>query len=182
MNEIEIHKIQTPVGEMLIGTIDNSCCLLDFKMRKSSEKLLNNLKSLRKATFVERVNALHVQVESELNEYFNRERETFEFDVSFTGTEFQKRVWNELRNIPYGKTISYLQLAKRIGDQKAVRAVAQANGKNILAIVIPCHRVIASNGKLQGYGGGLNVKKKLLRLEDQTKYQSEYVLKQLEDL
>jgi methylated-DNA-[protein]-cysteine S-methyltransferase len=81
------------------------------------------------------------------------------------GTDFQKKVWNELLKIPYGKTISYLELAKRIGDEKYIRAAASANGKNKLAIFIPCHRVIGSNGSLTGYSGGIENKKRLLELE-----------------
>lgn len=102
---------------------------------------------------------------NQLKEYFNRKRETFDFQLEIIGTDFQKKVWNELIKIPYGETISYHQLAIKLGDKKSIRAAASANGANPLPIVIPCHRVIGSDGNLVGYRGGLDVKKKLLELE-----------------
>ena len=101
----------------------------------------------------------------QLKEYFKRERKEFNLKLEIIGTEFQKRVWKELLNIPYGQTITYNQLAINLGDKKAIRAAAAANGANPLPIVIPCHRVIGSDGNLVGYGGGLEVKQKLLELE-----------------
>lgn len=101
----------------------------------------------------------------QLKEYFKRERKEFNLKLEIIGTEFQKRVWKELLNIPYGQTITYNQLAINLGDKKAIRAAAAANGANPLPIVIPCHRVIGSDGNLIGYGGGLEVKQKLLELE-----------------
>jgi methylated-DNA-[protein]-cysteine S-methyltransferase len=97
--------------------------------------------------------------------YFAGELETFDLSLAPQGTPFQQRVWSELRNIPYGETISYGELARRIGNSNASRAVGLANGSNPIPIVIPCHRVIGSNGKLTGYGGGLPIKEKLLALE-----------------
>lgn len=102
----------------------------------------------------------------QLDEYFSGERKTFDFPVKQEGTLFQEKVWDELVNIPYGKTISYLQLSERIGNAKAIRAVGTANGRNNLPIVIPCHRVIGSDGSLTGYGGGLWRKKWLLEHEN----------------
>ena len=104
---------------------------------------------------------------SELEEYFNGQRKTFNLPLKLEGTEFQKKVWQELIKIPYGKTISYKELAKAVGNEKACRAVGMANNKNKIMIVIPCHRVIGSNGDLTGYAGGLNIKKQLLELEAQ---------------
>lgn len=101
----------------------------------------------------------------QLKEYFKRERKEFNLKLEIIGTEFQKRVWKELLNIPYGQTITYNQLAINLGDKKAIRAAAAANGANPLPVVIPCHRVIGSDGNLVGYGGGLEVKQKLLELE-----------------
>ena len=108
----------------------------------------------------------------ELNEYFNSKRTDFTFKLKPQGTDFQKKVWQELQNIPFGKTISYLDLAKKIGDVKAIRAVASANGKNPLWIVVPCHRVIGTNGSLTGYAGGLWRKKWLLEHENPTNQRS----------
>jgi len=98
-------------------------------------------------------------------QYFNGERRVFDFVMNQDGTEFQKKVWNELFNIPFGKTISYLDLARKLGDTKVIRAAASANGKNNIVIVVPCHRVIGSNNDLVGYGGGLWRKRWLLEHE-----------------
>jgi len=108
----------------------------------------------------------------QLKEYFNGEREHFSIKLNPQGTEFQKRVWEELQIIPYGKTLSYLELSKQLGDLKAIRAVANANGKNPLWIIVPCHRVIGSDGSLTGYAGGLHRKQWLLEHESPYKQQS----------
>ncbi|WP_347923158.1 methylated-DNA--[protein]-cysteine S-methyltransferase [Pontimicrobium sp. SW4] len=108
----------------------------------------------------------------QLEEYFNGERTDFSLKLNPQGTDFQKRVWNALLAIPYGKTTSYLQLSKDLGDVKAIRAVANANGKNPLWIIVPCHRVIGSDGSLTGYAGGLNRKQWLLEHESPYKQQS----------
>ena len=108
----------------------------------------------------------------QLQEYFRGERTTFSIDLNPEGTDFQKKVWNGLLEIPYGKTCSYLELSKDLGDPKAIRAVAAANGKNPLWIIVPCHRVIGSNGSLTGYAGGLHRKKWLLEHESPAKQTS----------
>lgn len=108
----------------------------------------------------------------QLREYFEGMRKDFSLILNPQGTDFQKRVWKALQDIPYGKTVSYLELSKKLGDVKAIRAVAAANGKNPLWIVIPCHRVIGSDGSLTGYAGGLHRKKWLLAHESPVKQQS----------
>jgi methylated-DNA-[protein]-cysteine S-methyltransferase len=108
----------------------------------------------------------------QLNEYFEGKRNSFDLTLNPTGTDFQQRVWKLLLEIPYGKTVSYLTLSKKLGDVKAIRAVAGANGKNPLWIVVPCHRVIGSDGSLTGYAGGLSRKKWLLEHESPVKQQS----------
>ncbi|WP_298485156.1 methylated-DNA--[protein]-cysteine S-methyltransferase [uncultured Maribacter sp.] len=108
----------------------------------------------------------------QLHEYFKEERKVFNLTLNPEGTSFQKKVWKALKDIPYGKTISYMDLSKTLGDPKAIRAVAAANGKNPLWIVVPCHRVIGSDGSLTGYAGGLHRKKWLLELESPSKQQS----------
>jgi methylated-DNA-[protein]-cysteine S-methyltransferase len=108
----------------------------------------------------------------QLNDYFEGKRTSFNLKLNPSGTFFQKQVWNELQQIPYGKTISYLDLSKKLGDVKAIRAVANANGKNPLWIVVPCHRVIGTDGSLTGYAGGLHRKKWLLQHESPSKQQS----------
>lgn len=109
---------------------------------------------------------------NQLNDYFAGNRKVFDFKINPQGTEFQQRVWQELLNIPFGKTMSYLDLSKKLGDVKAIRAVASANGKNPLWIVVPCHRVIGTNGSLTGYAGGLWRKKWLLEHESPNQQQS----------
>ena len=108
----------------------------------------------------------------QLQEYFNGKRTEFSLQINPSGTDFQLKVWQELLNIPYGKTYSYLELSKKLGDVKAIRAVASANGKNPLWIVIPCHRVIGSDGSLTGYAGGLWCKKWLLEHENPVKQET----------
>ena len=108
----------------------------------------------------------------QLQDYFAGKRTTFTFPLNPSGTDFQKKVWNELLHIPFGKTCSYLELSKKLGDAKAIRAVASANGKNPLWIVVPCHRVIGTNGSLTGYAGGLWRKKWLLEHENPIKQES----------
>lgn len=102
---------------------------------------------------------------AQLNEYFNGSRRTFDLKVSLNGTDFQKNVWNELLNISYGETLSYKNLAIRVGNEKSVRAVGSANGRNKIWIIIPCHRVIGTNGSLTGYAGGIDRKQWLLNHE-----------------
>jgi len=109
---------------------------------------------------------------SQLSEYFDGQRKDFTFKLNTQGTNFQQKVWQELLKIPFGKTISYLELSKKLGDAKAIRAVASANGRNPVWIVIPCHRVIGTDGSLTGYAGGLWRKKWLLEHENPTIQQS----------
>ncbi len=110
-----------------------------------------------------------LKIESQLGEYFRGERSTFDLELDFVGTEFQKRVWNALVEIPFGETKTYRQIATELGDPKATRAVGAANGRNPIAIVAPCHRVIGSAGDLRGFAGGLGAKEHLLRLEGSTR-------------
>jgi len=109
---------------------------------------------------------------SQLNEYFEGRRRDFTFKINPSGTAFQQKVWQELLKIPFGKTVSYMDQTKKLGDVKAIRAVASANGKNPLWIVVPCHRVVGANGSLTGYAGGLWRKKWLLEHENPSPQQS----------
>ncbi len=109
---------------------------------------------------------------TQLNQYFKGQRTVFELKLNPSGTDFQKKVWEELLKIPFGKTATYLDMAKRLGDPKCIRAAASANGKNPLWIIVPCHRVIGSDGSLTGYAGGLWRKKWLLDHENPVKQQS----------
>ena len=109
---------------------------------------------------------LLIEAVEQLIQYFHGERRVFDLPINQVGTDFQQKVWHELLNIPYGKTISYLELSRRLGDPKVIRAAASANGKNSICIIVPCHRVIGSKMDLVGYGGGLWRKKCLLDLEN----------------
>ena len=129
-----------------------------FNTEKDSSKLVNTIQ-------LQLEDPDMFNVYPQLQEYFSGERKQFDLPLEIEGTEFQKRVWNELLIIPYGRTISYKELAVKLGDEKVIRASASANGANPLPIVIPCHRVIGSDGSLIGYGGGLEIKEKLLILE-----------------
>src|SRR5690554_2681713 len=111
-------------------------------------------------------------VVTQLQEYFEGKRSTFNVKIAPKGTDFQKRVWNELLNIPFGKTLNYQQIANKLGDPKVIRAAASANGENPISIIIPCHRVIGSDGSLTGYAGGLHRKKWLLEHENPWQQQS----------
>ncbi|MBT8244440.1 MAG: methylated-DNA--[protein]-cysteine S-methyltransferase [Winogradskyella sp.] len=109
---------------------------------------------------------------TQLKEYFREEREYFDLKLNPSGTDFQKKVWQQLQQIPFGKTCSYLELSKQLGNPKAIRAIANANGKNPLWVIIPCHRVIGSDGSLTGYAGGLHRKQWLINHENQHKQQT----------
>ena len=129
-----------------------------------------NAKSILSTHFVkekkeDNYNSVTLKGYRQLQEYLEGDRREFDLPLEPVGTEFQQKVWAELQNIPYGKVLSYLQLAKLLGDEKVIRAAAAANGKNPIGIVIPCHRVIGSNGDLVGYAGGLDKKKLLLQHE-----------------
>lgn len=117
------------------------------------------------ASFVEGDSEVILQTIQEIEEYARGERKTFDIPLLFSGTEFQKSVWEALLQIPFGQTTTYLALSRSLGDEKAIRAVASANGANAISILVPCHRVIGSDGSLVGYAGGTDTKKKLLRLE-----------------
>ena len=139
--------------------------MLEFNDRKSLEKELQDIAKFFNARIVLGENPHFKNLEKELSEYFEGKRKEFTVPLSPVGTDFQRNVWEILRSIPYAKTRSYLEQAQILGNPKATRAVANANGLNKISILIPCHRVIGSNGKLTGYGGGVWRKQFLLDLE-----------------
>ena len=165
MNTINIQTYKSPVGELLLGSYDGKLCLLDFKYRRMRTTIDKRLQKGLNAEYIEESSEVIEQTIAQLKEYFEGERKTFDIPLLTIGTDFQKSVWEGLLKIPYGTTASYLALSKNIGNEKAVRAVASANGANAIGILIPCHRIIGSNGDLVGYAGGLPAKKKLLELE-----------------
>ena len=164
-NQIKIQYYKSPIGELILGSFNDKLCLADWRYRKMRKAIDKRLKKSLKAEFIEEPSAIIKKTKTQLLEYFNNKRTTFEVDLLLVGTDFQKTVWKELIAIPYGKTNSYLELSKKLNNVKAIRAVASANGANAIAILVPCHRIIGSDGKLVGYAGGLSVKKKLLLLE-----------------
>jgi len=148
--------LDTPIGELLLAGDDDALCLVSFPegtMRRDPEPdWIYNEKPFAAAR-------------QQLTEYFAGERRTFDLPLKLNGTEFQMSVLQALQQIPYGETTSYADIAERIGRPKAVRAVGAANGRNPIPIIVPCHRVIGSHGDLTGFGGGLDTKEALLRLE-----------------
>lgn len=145
----------SPIGTLYIGE-ENSSLVFISLYKPNLPMTLNTTPCLDNAV-------------SQLNEYFNSKRTSFDLPLNLKGTKFQIKVWQALLAIPYAKTVSYQDIAIKIGNPKAVRAVGAANAKNPLAIVVPCHRVIGKNGKLTGYNGGLSVKEFLLNLERNNK-------------
>lgn len=162
---IATSTIETPLGSMLAAAIDQGVCLLDFADRDTLENQITRLQTTFQAELQHGENTHLRNLEVQLNEYFDQKREIFEVPVVLSGSEFQNKAWKELQRIPYGETRTYKQQAIKAGNPKAVRAIATANANNRIAIVIPCHRVIASNGDLAGYAGGIWRKQKLLELE-----------------
>lgn len=150
MIEKNISVINSPLGSIIIEGTTEAISRIEFTIPQTEKNHTSDL---------------HNNCIKQLNEYFEGTRTDFNFPIDQEGTPFQQEVWKVLPTIPYGQTISYIQLAKQLGDEKAVRAVAGANGKNKIAIVVPCHRVIGNNNTLSGYAGGLEKKKWLLQHE-----------------
>lgn len=162
---ISITRILTPLGPMLAGATEHGICLLEFVDRRMIETQIKRLQKLLNARLVPGQSKYFDKVSLQLKEYFEGQRQVFTVPLVLDGTEFQQNVWNQLQKIPFGKTKSYQEQAIAIGNSRAVRAVAKANGDNRIAIIIPCHRVIGKNGALVGYGGGMWRKQYLLDLE-----------------
>ena len=162
---ITINRIPTPLGPMMIGATDEGLCLLEFTDRRMPETQIETLKKRFKAEMVTGKHPMIDLVTKQLEEYFAGKRKGFDVPLSVPGTEFQEKVWKELTTIPYGITRSYKQQANAIGNVRAVRAVARANGENRISIIIPCHRIIGSDGSIVGYGGGIHRKQWLLKHE-----------------
>jgi methylated-DNA-[protein]-cysteine S-methyltransferase len=165
-NQINIQYLKTPIGELLIGSYDGKLCICDWRYRKMRTAVDKRIQKGLNAEFVEENSPIIEMTKKQLNEYFEGSRTTFNIPLLFVGTDFQQSVWNALIQIPLGKTASYLALSKQLNNEKAIRAVAAANGANAISIIVPCHRIIGSDGSLIGYAGGLPTKKKLLELEN----------------
>lgn len=158
-------NIKTPLGEMLAVEYDGKLCVLEYTDCRPLEKILSECRNYFKADSRHENSAILSETESQLRAYFAGNLRAFRLPLILIGTPFQSQVWNELCRISYGVTVSYGQLAQKLGKPSAVRAVGRANGQNHIAIVVPCHRVIGANGDLTGYGGELWRKKSLLELE-----------------
>ncbi len=165
-NKINIQYHKTKYDELMLGSFDKKLCLLDFRYRKNKNTVNNRIKKGLDAYFVEKDDNILQKTRTQLDEYFNCKRKYFDIPLLTVGTIFQKSVWKELIKVHYGETSSYKRIAEKIGNKKAVRAVAGANAANSIGLIIPCHRIIGNNGALVGYAGGLPLKKRLLRLEN----------------
>ena len=163
---ITTRTFSTPLGEMFAATSKKGILMLCFFEPFYIEAKIDILKKTLNADVVPGSNEILDALKIQLEEYFNKKREKFEIPLQLIGTSFQVSCWKELLNIPYSKTISYKEQATKIKHEKAYRAVANANSQNMIAILVPCHRVIASNGKLSGYNGGVEKKEFLLKLEN----------------
>lgn len=160
-----LNRILTPLGPMVVAAHARALCLLEFADRRMLEKQLRRVQKSFRTVFTPGTNSLITELERQLGEYFAGERVRFDIPLETPGTEFQTSVWDRLRKIPAGETLSYEQLAQSLGRRGAQRAVGRANGDNRIAILIPCHRVIRSDGSISGYGGGVWRKQWLLNHE-----------------
>lgn len=162
---VNIVRFTTPLGPMFACATEEGLCLLDFTDRQILEDEFNDLCKRLNAIILPGVNRHLDQTQKQMAEYFNGTRKNFTVPLHYPSTDFRESVWTELLNIPYGETYSYKQQSEALGNPKAVRAVAAANGQNRISIIIPCHRVIGSDGSLTGYAGGLHRKRWLLNFE-----------------
>lgn len=165
MSEINISYFKSRIGEFIAGSFDGRLCLMDFRYRKMRQIIDSRIKRGLAAEFIVRTDDVIREAEKELDEYLKGTRMVFDVPILTVGTDFQKKVWDELMRVPYGTTSTYGELAAGLDRESSVRAVAGANAANAIAVIIPCHRIIGKDGELIGYGGGLAVKKRLLKLE-----------------
>lgn len=166
MNKIITQRYESPCGTLMLGSFGDKLCLCDWQVEKCRDHVADRLLRTLDAEFEDGSTAVTDNAIIELDEYFAGKRREFDIPLLFAGTDFQNRVWNALLAIPFGKTVSYGEMARQISMPRAVRAVANANGANAISIFAPCHRVIGSDHTLTGYGGGLAAKEYLLKLEN----------------
>ncbi len=163
--KIIVKNYKSRVGELLIGIYDDKLCICDWTYRKMRTSIDKRIQTQLDAEYNEGSHDLIDLTIFQIEEYLENKRKQFAIPLLMVGSDFQKEVWSELLKIPYGKTDSYLGLSKKLNNELAIRAVASANGANAISIIVPCHRIIGSDGDLVGYAGGISVKKKLLHLE-----------------
>ena len=171
-NKISIQCHKTEFGELILGSFNNQLCLCDWRYRKMRDAIDSRIQKGLNAEYVQQNSPIIAESIKQISEYIAGDRISFDIPLLLVGTDFQKRVWEELMKIPYGTTQSYLGLAKQMSNEKAIRAIATANGANAISIIIPCHRIIGSGGEMVGYAGGTTTKRKLLELENHNKSDS----------
>lgn len=164
-NTLHAQIVPTSLGEMLAICSATGLCLLEFVGQPRLEREIHQIAQAKQGQILFQSNGLLKEVAEQVQSYFSGSLKNFSVPLDFVGTDFQQRVWRILQTIPYGKILSYAEQAAKLGNPKAVRAVAAANGRNKISIIVPCHRVIGSNGTLTGYAGGLSRKQFLLDLE-----------------
>ncbi len=162
MEQILTHPFHTPFGELLLGRFNNELCLCDWRYRRMRSTIDARIQRGLQAEYAEGTSSVMEETKAQLNAYFAGERTTFDLPLRLVGTDFQQQVWKALIAVPYGTTLSYAALTTQVAEPSAIRAVASANGANALSIIVPCHRIIGSNGELTGYAGGVGVKRRLL--------------------
>jgi len=165
-HDINFTNWKSPFGDLTLADYDDRLCMCDWRYRKMRTTIDRRIQSFLNAGFVENTTPIIIETINQLEQYFRGEREEFNIPVMLVGTDFQRLVWEALMKIPYGQTSTYMELTREVGDEKAIRAVASANGANAISIIVPCHRILGSNGKLIGYAGGIIAKSKLLDLEN----------------
>ncbi|BAO56477.1 methylated-DNA--[protein]-cysteine S-methyltransferase [Nonlabens marinus] len=165
MSNIITASYTSPVGELLIGVYNNQLCLCDWVYRKQRPTIDNRVQKFCGAIYKEGTHDVITSTVQQLDAYFKGELKQFDVPLLCCGTDFQKSIWQDLQDIPYGETMSYASLSRKRNNPKSIRAVAAANGANAISILIPCHRIIGSDGSLTGYAGGLRAKEALLQLE-----------------
>jgi methylated-DNA-[protein]-cysteine S-methyltransferase len=173
---VQIITYNSPVGALLIGAHQNKLVLCDWTERKNRTAIDARIQKHLQCEFIEEETNYHTTTTKQLDAYFSGKLTQFELDLNLCGTAFQQQVWQALMQIPYGATSTYLQQSKILQNPLAIRAVAAANGANAISIIVPCHRIIGSNGDLIGYAGGLQAKHFLLELEQSTKPQQQLSL------
>ena len=166
-NLFSLQHYDSPCGRLVLASFADRLCLCDWSDNPFAERNRRRIEKYLKATSKTETTSVLEETKRQLDEYFAGKRKAFDIQLCLVGTDFQHKVWNALRSIPYGSTKSYKDIAQCIGKPKAVRAVAGAIGANAISILIPCHRVIGSNHSLTGYAGGLEAKRGLLGMETQ---------------
>ena len=165
MSKISIRYYKSAIGELILGEYQGKLCLCDWRYRARRDTIDKRILANLGASFTEKDSSVFDLTISQIEEYLSAGRNEFSIPIQFAGSDFQKSVWTELLKIPFGQTLTYTELTSRISDPEAIRAVASAVGANSISIIVPCHRIIGSQGDLTGYAGGIGTKKKLLKLE-----------------